>query len=99
MAPGKYVSIAPKKSRECLADCGTGEGSNLGCSFTVRVVKKHLFKFFYGLRRYSVFFYAHGLEVVIHFHHGYVTFACDYLISSQLSHSVVGRKLNHQVVG
>ena len=47
----------------------------------------------------SVFFYAHCLEVVVHFHHGHITFACGHLISSQLPHSVVDRKLNHQVVG
>ena len=82
MAPGKYVSIAPEKIHECLADRKTGEGSNLGCLFMVQVIKKHLFKFFYGLCRHSMFFYAHGLEVVIHFHHGHVTFACGHLISS-----------------
>ena len=82
MALGKYVLIAFEKSHECLEDRGTGEGSNLGCSFMIRVVKKHLFKFFYELHHHSVFFYARGLEVVIHFHHGHVAFACGHLIFS-----------------
>ena len=95
MALGEHVPIISKKSFECLADRGISEGSNIGCSVKFGVVKKYLFKLLYGLCRHPVFFYAHGLEVVIHFHHGHIAFACGHLISVLLSHSIVGRKLNH----
>ena len=80
VALGEYIPITSEKSREHLTDCGISEGSNLGCPIKFRVVKKHLFKFLYGLHRHPVFFYAYGLEVVIHFHHGYVAFTCSHLI-------------------
>ena len=80
MALGEDISITFEKSREHLADHGISKGSNLSRPVKFRVVKKHLFKLLYRLHRPSMFFYAHGLEVVIHFHNGYVAFVCGHLI-------------------
>ena len=57
MAPSEDVSITSEKNREHLVEYEISEGSNLGRSVKFRVVKKHLFKFLYGLRRYPVFFF------------------------------------------
>ena len=73
--------IISKKSCEHLADRGISEGSNFGHSVKFGVVKKYHFKILNGLHRHLVFFYVHGLEVVIHFHHGHVAFVCGHLIS------------------
>ena len=81
MALGEYVPIISEKSCERLANRGISEGTNFGCSVEIRVVEKYFFKLLYGLHRGAVFFYVHSLEVVIHFHHGYVAFACNHLIS------------------
>ena len=98
MAPGEYVSITPEKSYELLADREISEGSNFGRSVRIGIVKEYLFKFLYRLRHHPVLFYIHGLDLILHFHHGHVAFLCDHLTSAQLSHSIVGRELNHQVV-
>ena len=41
---------------------------------------KYLFKLFNGLYHCPVFFYVHGLEVIVHLHHNYVAFACGHVI-------------------
>ena len=82
MASSEYVPIISEKSCERLTDRGIGEGSNFVRSVKFGVIKKYLFKLLIGLRHHLVFFYVHGLEVVIHFHHGHVAFACGHLISA-----------------
>ena len=99
MAPGEYISIASEKGYELLMDCGVREGSNFGRSIRIGIVKGYLFKFLYRLRHHLVLFYFQGLDLILHFHHGYIAFTRSHLTSAQLSHSIVGRELNHQVVG
>ena len=82
MASSEYVPIIYEKSCERLTDRGIGEGSNFVRSVKFGVVKKYLFKLLNELRRHLVFFYVHGLEVVIHFRHGHVAFAYGHLISA-----------------
>ena len=82
MAPGKYILVISEKSRKFLADRKASKGTNLYCLVRLRVVKNYLFKPFNGLYHRLVFFYVHGLEVVIHLHHSYVAFMCSHLISA-----------------
>ena len=98
MAPSEYVSVASEKGYELLTDCGISEGSNFGCSVRIGIVKGYLFKFLYWLRHRPVLFYIQGLDLILHLHHGYIAFTRGHLTSAQLSHSIVGRELNHQVV-
>ena len=95
MAPGEYVLITLEKGYELLADRGISEGSNFGRSVRIRIVKEYLFKFLFRLRHHPVLFYIHGLDLILHFHHGHVAFPCGHLTFAQLSHSVVGRELDH----
>ena len=80
-------------------DHRAGEGTNPGHLIRLGVVEKYLFKPFNGLCHCLVFFYVHGLEVVVHLYHSYVAFACSYLISAQLSYSIIGKEFDHLVVG
>ena len=82
MALSKYFLVIFKESYKCLVDRRVGEGTNPGHSIRLGVVEKYLFKPFNELYHYSVFFYIHDLEVVVHLHHSYVAFACDHLISA-----------------
>ena len=95
MAPSEYIPVIFKKSCKCLANHGVGEGTNHGRSIRLRVIEKYLFKLFNGLYHCLVFFYVHGLEVVVHLHHSYVEFACGHLISKQLSYSIICREFDH----
>ena len=95
MASGEYVSITLEKGYELLADYGISEGSNFGYSVRIRIDKEYLFKFLYWLHHHPMLFYIHGLDLILHFHHGQVAFPCGHLTSTQLSHTVVGRELNH----
>ena len=91
VAPSEYIPIFCEKSCKCLA----GEGTNPGHSIKVGVIEKYLFKPFNGLYHYPMFFYVHGLELVIHLHHNYVAFACGHLISAQLSYSIISKEFDH----
>ena len=79
MATGKYVPITLEKGYGLLADRGISEGSNFGCSVKIRIVKGYLFKFLYRLHHHPVLLYIHGLDLILHFHHGYIAFTCDHL--------------------
>ena len=69
-----------------------------GCSFRPRIVKEHFFQSFHQVCHCSLFLYTHSLQMVIHFQHGNVAFACYHLISPYLSYSVLGGELDHQMV-
>ena len=99
MAPSKHNPVILEKSCKCSADCRAGEGTNLGSLIRLGVVKKYLLEPFNGLCHYLMFFYVHGLEVVVYLHHSYVAFACSHLISAQLPYSIICRELDHYVVG
>ena len=76
-------------------DHRVSEGTNLGRSIRLGVVEKYLFKPLNRLCHHPVFFYVHGLEVVVHLHHSYVTFVRSHLISAQLPYSIICRELDH----
>ena len=94
MAPSKYIPVIFKKSCKCLVDHQVSKGTNPGHSIRLGVVEKHLFKPLNRLYHHSVFFYVHGLEVVVHLHHSYVAFARSHLISAQLPYSIIYRELD-----
>ena len=99
MALGKYIPVIFEKSCKCLVDRQAGEGTNPGSLIRLRVVKKYLLEPFNGLCHRPMFFYVHGLEVVVYLHHSYIAFACSHLISAQLPYSIICRELDHYVVG
>ena len=82
MALGKYIPVISEKSCKCLADCQAGEGIDLCRLVRLGVIKNYLFKPFNRLCYRPVFFYIHGLEVVVHLHRSYVAFTCNHLIST-----------------
>ena len=98
MAPSKYITVIFKKSYKRLANRWAGEGTNSGHSIRLGVVKKYLFRLFNELCHCPMFFYIHGLEVVIHLHHSYVAISYGHLISTEISYSIIGREFDHQVV-
>ena len=95
MTLGEDVLILLEKSRERLEDRRSGKGANPSCSFWSGIVKKYLFKFLNGLRHRSMFFYGHGLEMVVHLQHSYVALVCSHLISKQFSNFIINREFDH----
>ena len=95
MTSGRDILILLEKIRERLADQYTGKNADPSYSFWSRIIKKYLFKFFKELRHRPVFFYVHGLEMIVHLQHSYVAFACSNLIPTQLSYSIISREFDH----
>ena len=95
MTSGEYVSIASEEGYELLTDYGVSECSNFGRFARIGTVKWYFFQLFYRLRHRLVLFYAQSLNLIFHFHHGYVAFACGHLASAQLPYSIVSGELDH----
>ena len=95
MTLGEDVLILLEKSHERLEDWRFGKGANPSCSFWSGIVKKYLFKFLNRLRHGLMFFYVHGLEMVIHLQHSYIALVCSHLISKQFSNFIINREFDH----
>ena len=95
MTLGEDVLILLEKSHEHLEDRRFGKGANPSCSFWSGIVKKYLFKFLNRLRHGLMFFYVHGLEMVIHLQHSYIALVCSHLISKQFSNFIINREFDH----
>ena len=80
-------------------DWHTSEGADPSRSLGPRVIKKYLLQFFNGFYDHPLFFYAHGLQVVVHFQHCYIALACYHLVPTYLSYSILGGEFNHQLIG
>ena len=95
MAPGKDILVLSQECCECLTDWRTGKGADPGHLLRSCVIEKYLLQPLNGLYNRPLLFYAHSLQVVVHFQHRYVALACYHLVFPYLSHFVLGGKLDH----